>query len=45
VTKCVATKVSEKPKFDILIQNDFTFSFCKNIDACLVSKTFSLYEH
>ncbi len=42
--KCIATKVSKKPKFNNLIQNDFTFSFCKNIDACLVNKTFSFYE-
>jgi len=44
VMKCIVTKVSEKPKFNILIQNDFIFSFCKNIDACLVNKKFSFYE-
>jgi hypothetical protein len=45
--KCTTIKVYKKPYFDasiILDSGSFSFSFYKNIDVCLVSKTFGFCE-
>lgn len=45
--KCTIIKVNKNPYFDtsiILNSKSFSFSFYKNIDVCLVSKTFGFCE-